>query len=67
MNSVSHFENLACPRRATLCVSCHRNIPNSTRFMINPTTPTNISKGLSVDSFTSPRPSPSLLRHIQLT
>jgi hypothetical protein len=67
MKSLSHFENFACPAALPRRVSCHQNIRSFTDFMIN-ATPCNIpQRDLSLDSLTTPLPSASLLRHIQLT
>lgn len=65
MNSLSHFENFACPTALGRRVSCHRNIPSFTRLMLNATTLQHLSTAPSVDSFTTTRrPSPSFA-HIQ--
>jgi len=65
MNSLSHFENFACPAALGRRVSCHRNIPSFTRLMLNATTLQHLPTALSVDSFTTARRPSSSLTHIQ--
>lgn len=65
MNSLSHFENFACPAALPRRVSCHRNIRSFTSLMINAATLQYLPTALSFDSLTTPRrPRPSFA-HMQ--